>query len=73
MHHRLHRRQTRTVSIPFKRDGVSELREWWPLNDDDAFLFPSNGTAFLNANYPKWIVANARKSGFYSLQPGRRF
>ena len=37
------------VSIPFKRDGVSELLSK-SVNTDIVvrFLFPSNGTAFLN-------------------------
>ena len=37
------------VSIPFKRDGVSELFLYSRRRrSDKKFLFPSNGTAFLN-------------------------
>ena len=41
--------QTPNVSIPFKREGVSELERGDASTLDPAgFLFPSNGTAFLN-------------------------
>ena len=37
------------VSIPFKRDGVSEQPESGVERFEfDEFLFPSNGKAFLN-------------------------
>ena len=46
------------VSIPFKRDGVSELYrledpdEYWIV---EVFLFPSNGKAFLNLLELSWF------------------
>ena len=62
-----------SVSIPFKRDGVSERQE--PngafVEDVIGFLFPSTGTAFLNsASTP---TGGAMTCSFYSLPPGRRF
>ena len=42
-------RWNRAVSIPFKREGVSELSDVSALASlSFVFLFPSSGTAFLN-------------------------
>ena len=48
-------RQILTVSIPFQREGVSEQRNRRAPLNKVKFLFPSNGTAFLNAKARVWM------------------
>ncbi len=60
-----------SVSIPFKREGLSELYAGeWDANGRQ-FQFPSNGKDFLNISVALFAVSSI--SGFNSLQTGRTF
>ena len=64
----------RRVSIPFKREGLSEqgfkimLKQLFAI----AFQFPSNGKVFPNSVYEK-ILDKSGLLSFNSLQTGRSF
>ena len=63
----------RSVSIPFKREGLSELKiDQRQTLEEFMFQFPSNGKVFLNlikkSNEPATIAVS-----FNSLQTGRSF
>ncbi len=60
------------VSIPFKRESVSELDgQDWVNATRKEFQFPSNGKAYLNSINPK--EKNMRSTlSFNSLQTGKR-
>ena len=62
------------VSIPFKREGVSELKVLESLKTAamHLFLFPSTGKAFLN-KVSFGLSGPPTRLRFYSLPPGRRF
>ena len=61
------------VSIPFKRESVSELlyiSSW--SKKDKTFQFPSNGKAYLNSNRIVEPHEKQRYISFNSLQTGKR-
>ena len=61
-----------TVSIPFKREGLSEQGFWFVLFIGIVFQFPSNGKVFLNSHIYEsdQLTVSFR---FNSLQTGRSF
>ena len=59
------------VSIPFKRERLSEHSMAWVGKNSFLFQFPSNGKGFPNEGDSNYKVANA--ASFNSLQTGKAF